>query len=188
MGLPDAGLIGKVAVHPEDPNVAYVAAVGHPFGDNEQRGVFRTTDGGDTWEKMLYVSDSTGVVDLALNPDDPREIYAGLRPAQRTPWTMKVGSEEGGLYKSTDGEDDWTWLKDGLLQGVVGKTSVTVSPAKPSRVWALVEAPEPKGGLYRSDDTARPGRRSTTTASINSAPGTTPTSTLVPRTRIPFIR
>jgi photosystem II stability/assembly factor-like uncharacterized protein len=152
VGLPDAGLIGKVAVHPKDPDVAYVAAVGHPFGDNEQRGVFRTTDGGDSWEKVLYISDSTGVVDLALNPENPREIYAGLWPAQRTPWTMVSGSKEGGIYKSTDGGDNWTELTNGLPQGVVGKTSVTVSPAEPSRVWALIEAPEPKGGLYRSDD------------------------------------
>ena len=152
VGLPDAGLIGKVAVHPKDADVAYVAAVGHPFGDNEQRGVFRTTDGGENWEKVLYISDSTGVVDLALNPNNPREIYAGLWPGQRTPWTMVSGSEEGGIFKSTDGGDNWTRLKGGLPQGVVGKTSVTVSPAKPSRVWALVEAPEPKGGLYRSDD------------------------------------
>jgi photosystem II stability/assembly factor-like uncharacterized protein len=152
VGLPEAGLIGKVAVHPRDPDVAYVAAVGHPFGKNEQRGVFRTTDGGDSWEKVLYISDSTGVVDLALNPENPREIYAGLWTARRTPWTMISGSREGGIYKSTDGGDNWRRLTGGLPQGVVGKTSVTVSPAKPSRVWALVEAPEPKGGLYRSDD------------------------------------
>ena len=152
VGLPEAGLIGKVAVHPRDPDVAYVAAVGHPFGDNEQRGVFRTTDGGDNWEKVLYISDSTGVVDLALNPENPREIYAGLWPGQRKPWTMVSGSEEGGIFKSTDGGENWSRLKGGLPQGVVGKTSVTVSPAEPSRVWALVEAPEPKGGLYRSDD------------------------------------
>jgi len=152
VGLPDAGLIGKVAVHPKDPDVAYVAAVGHPFGENEQRGVFRTTDGGDSWEKVLYISESTGVVDLALNPKNPREIYAGLWPAQRTPWTMISGSKEGGIYKSTDGGDNWKQLKKGLPKGVVGKTSVTVSPAQPSRVWALIEAPEPKGGLYRSDN------------------------------------
>ncbi len=152
VGLPEAGLIGNIAVHPNDADVAYVAAVGHPFGDNEQRGVFRTTDGGENWEKVLYLSDSTGVVDLALNPKNPREIYAGLWPTQRTPWTMVSGSKEGGIFKSTDGGDNWTRLKGGLPQGVVGKTSVTVSPAEPSRVWALVEAPEPKGGLYRSDD------------------------------------
>ena len=152
VGLPDAGLIGKVAVHPKDADVAYVAAVGHPFGDNEQRGVFRTTDGGENWEKVLYISDSTGVVDLALNPNNPREIYAGAWSGQRTPWTMVSGSKEGGIYKSTDGGDNWTELTNGLPQGVVGKTSVTVSPAQSSRVWALIEAPEPKGGLYRSDD------------------------------------
>jgi photosystem II stability/assembly factor-like uncharacterized protein len=152
VGLPEAGLIGDLVVHPENPQVAYVAAVGHPFSDNEQRGVFRTTDGGDTWEKVLYMSDSTGVVDIALNPQNPREIYAGLWPAQRKPWTMISGSQEGGIFKTMNGGDDWTRLKGGLPQSVVGKTSITVSPAKPSRVWALVEAPEPKGGLYRSDD------------------------------------
>jgi photosystem II stability/assembly factor-like uncharacterized protein len=152
VGLEDAGLIGKVAVHPDDADIAYIAAVGHPFGHNEQRGVFRTTDGGDTWEKVLYISDSTGVVDLALNPKNPREIYAGLWTAERKPWTMISGSKEGGIYKSTDGGDNWKRLKGGLPRGIVGKTSVTVSPAKPERVWALIEAPEPKGGLYRSDD------------------------------------
>lgn len=152
VGLEETGLIGKVAVHPTNPDIAYVAAVGHPFEDNEQRGVFRTTDGGDSWEQVLYISDSTGVVDLALNPENPREIYAGLWPAQRKPWTMISGSKEGGIYKSTNGGDVWTRVKGGLPQGLVGKTSVTVSPADPSRVWALIEAPEPKGGLYRSDD------------------------------------
>jgi len=152
VGLEDAGQIGKLIVHPDNPDVAYVAALGHAWGQNEMRGVFRTTDGGGSWEKVLYVSDSTGVVDLALNPKNPREIYAGLWPTERKPWTLMSGSEEGGLYKTTDGGDNWSRMKGGLPQGVVGKTAVTVSPAKPSRVWALVEAPEPKGGLYRSDD------------------------------------
>lgn len=152
VGLPDAGLIGKLVIHPNDPDVAYVAAVGHPFGTNAQRGVFRTVDGGKNWENVLYVSDSTGAVDLALNPKNPREIYAGLWPAQRTPWTMVSGSDEGGIYKSTDGGDNWNRLNKGLPKGTVGKTAITVSPANPSRVWALIEAPEPKGGLYRSDD------------------------------------
>ena len=151
-GLKEAGVIGKVAVHPDDPDVAYVAAVGHPFGPNKQRGVFRTTDGGKTWEKVLYISEKTGAVDLALNPENPREIYAGMWTAERKPWTMISGSEEGGIFKSTDGGDSWKHLEGGLPQGVVGKTSVAVSPAKPGRVWALVEAPEPDGGLYRSDD------------------------------------
>ena len=152
VGLPNAGLIGDVVVHPDNPDVAYIAAVGRPFSDNEQRGVFRTTDGGDTWEKVLYISDSTGVVDLSMNPNNPREIYAGAWTAQRKPWTMVSGSKEGGIYKTTNGGDDWNELASGLPQGLVGKTSVAVSPADPSRVWALVEAPQPKGGLYRSDD------------------------------------
>lgn len=152
VGLEETGIIGDVVVHPENPDVAYVAAVGQAFGDNEQRGVFRTTDGGDSWDKVLYISDSTGVVDIALNPKNPRVVYAGAWSAQRKPWTMVSGSTEGGIYKSSDGGDNWTELTNGLPKGVVGKTSVTVSPAQPSRVWALVEAPEPKGGLYRSDD------------------------------------
>jgi len=152
VGLPNAGLIGDVVVHPDNPDVAYVAAVGRPFSDNEQRGVFRTTDGGDTWEKVLYISDSTGVVDLSMNPDNPREIYAGSWAAQRKPWTMVSGAKEGGIYKTMNGGDDWTELASGLPKGLVGKTSVAVSPADPSRVWALVEAPQPEGGLYRSDD------------------------------------
>ena len=152
VGLEESGIIGDVVVHPSNPEVAYVAAVGQAFGDNGQRGVFRTTDGGDNWERVLHISDSTGVVDIALNPKNPRELYAGAWTAERKPWTMKSGSQEGGIFKSTDGGDNWTRLKGGLPQGVVGKTSVTVSPADPSRVWALVEAPQPKGGLYRSDD------------------------------------
>jgi len=152
IGLEDAGVIGRVVVHPGDPDVAYVAALGHPFGPNQMRGLFRTTDGGETWEKVLYLSEKTGVVDVELNPDNPREIYAGLWTAERKPWTMISGSEEGGIYKSTDGGNSWERLRGGLPKGVVGKTSVAVSPAKPGRVWALIEAPEPKGGLYRSDD------------------------------------
>ena len=152
VGLEDTGIIGDVVVHPNDPDVAYVAAVGQAFGDNPQRGVFRTTDGGDNWERVLHISDSTGVVDIALNPNNPRELYAGAWTAQRKPWTMVSGSREGGIFKSTDGGDNWQRLSGGLPQGLVGKTSVAVSPADPSRVWALVEAPQPKGGLYRSDD------------------------------------
>jgi len=155
VGLEETGVIGDVVVHPDNPDVAYVAAVGQAFGDNEQRGVFRTTDGGDSWEKVLYISDSTGVVDIALNPKNPREIYAGSWRAKRTPWTMISGAKDGGIYKSNDGGDNWTELTKGLPTGVIGKTSIAVSPAQPSRVWALIEAPEPKGGLYRSDDNGK---------------------------------
>jgi len=159
VGLRDAGAIGKVVVHPTNPDVAYIAAVGHPFGPNKQRGVFRTTDGGKSWEKVLYISEKTGAVDLAVNPGNPREIYAGMWTAERKPWTLISGSEEGGIYKSMDGGDTWKRLKGGLPQGVVGRTAVLVSPASPNRVWALIEAPEPNGGLYRSEDHGQTWKR-----------------------------
>lgn len=151
IGLPEAGQIGRIAVHPEDENLVYVAALGHIFGPNEQRGVFRSEDGGESWEKVLFAGDSTGAVDLALNPENPREIYAALWRAERKPWAMISGGGEDGLYKSTDGGDTWTELTNGLPEGTVGRIGVTVSPADPERVWALIEADEGEG-LYRSDD------------------------------------
>ncbi len=151
IGLPETGAIGEVIVHPGDPNLVYVAALGHPFGKNPDRGVFRSRDGGATWQKILYLSDSTGAVSLAMNPANPREIYAGMWRAERKPWTLISGSAEGGLFKTTDGGDNWTKLGGGLPSGATGKVGVTISPANPNRVWVLIEA-EPGGGLYRSED------------------------------------
>ncbi|MBM4186863.1 MAG: glycosyl hydrolase [Gemmatimonadetes bacterium] len=150
-GLPESGAIGELLIHPTDPNLVYVAALGHPFGKNPERGVFRSKDGGLTWQKVLYLNDSTGAVSLAMNPVNPREIYAGMWRAERKPWTLISGGPEGGLYKTTDGGDNWTKVAGGLPTGVVGKVGVSISPSNPDRVWALIEA-EPKGGLYRSDD------------------------------------
>jgi len=152
VGLTEAGQIGRVIVDPRDPDVAFVAALGHPFGPNPERGVFRTRDGGTSWERVLFVSDSTGAVDLAMNPGNPRILFAGMWRAERKPWTMISGAEEGGIYRSVDGGDTWERLEGGLPDGLVGKTAVTVSPADPDRVWALVEAPGEDGGVYRSDD------------------------------------
>jgi len=151
-GLEDAGQIGAVRVHPRDPDLVYAAALGHPFGPNEQRGVFRSEDGGDTWEKVLFVSDSTGFVDLAMDPENPREIYAAAWRAERKPWTLVDGAREGGVYRSTDGGDSWEKLGGGLPDALVGRIGLAVSPADPDRVWALVTARDPEGGLYRSDD------------------------------------
>lgn len=151
-GLPEAGQIGRIVVDPRDPDVAFVAALGHPFGPNPERGVYRTRNGGADWERVLFISDSTGAADLALNPANPRIIYAGMWRAERKPWTMVSGAEEGGVYRSTDSGDSWTRLEGGLPDGLVGKTAVTVSPANPDRVWVLVEAPDGEGGVYRSDD------------------------------------
>ena len=137
-------------IHPENPDVAYAAVLGHAFGPNEMRGVFRTTDGGATWEKVLYVSDRTGANDIAMDPSDPNVLYATMWTAERKPWTMISGSEEGGIYKTADGGETWTELTHGLPTGMIGRTGISVSAANPNRVWALVEARD--GGVYRSDD------------------------------------
>lgn len=152
IGLEDAGQIARVRVHPSDPDLVYVAATGHPFGRNSQRGVFRTRDGGDSWEKVLFLSDSVGAIDLSMNPDNPDELYAAMWRGERKPWTMISGAHEGGVYKTTDGGDTWEKLENGLPTGLVGKIGVAISPANPSRVWAIVEAEAPDIGLYRSDD------------------------------------
>ena len=149
-GLPEAGQIGSVEVHPKNPDIVYVAALGHAFGPNPERGVFRSTDGGDTWEKVLYVSDRAGAVDLAMDPTNPRIIYAAFWQAERKPWTMISGGPGSGLWKTTDGGDTWEKLSKGLPKEL-GRIGVAVSPARPDRVWALVEAKE-KRGLYRSDN------------------------------------
>ncbi|MCA9737737.1 MAG: glycosyl hydrolase, partial [Gemmatimonadetes bacterium] len=154
IGLPEAGQISRIVVHPKDADLVYVAALGHAFGKNPERGIFRSRDGGSTWEHVLAVSDSTGASSLAMNPKNPRELYAGMWRGERKPWAMISGAEDGGVYKSTDGGDTWTQLRGGLPEGVVGKVGVTVSPADPMRVWALIEA-EPAGGVYRSDDAGR---------------------------------
>ena len=150
LGLHDAGQIGRLVIHPENPDVAYAAVLGHAFGPNEMRGVFRTTDGGASWEKALYVSERTGANDIAMDPSDPNVLYATMWTGERKPWTMISGSEEGGIYKTTDGGDTWAQLENGLPTGMIGRTGISVSAANPNRVWALVEARD--GGVYRSDD------------------------------------
>ncbi|MGH9332537.1 MAG: VPS10 domain-containing protein, partial [Vicinamibacteria bacterium] len=152
VGLRQAGQIGKIRVHPQDENLVYVAALGHMFGPNEERGVFRSKDGGTSWEKVLYVSDGTGVVDLSMDPKNPRNLFASAWRAERKPWTLISASEDSGIYRSTDGGDTWKKLAGGLPEGVVGRSSVSVSPANPDRVWALIEAEGDRGGVYRTDD------------------------------------
>jgi len=151
MGLPEAGQIGRIEVHPSDHDLVYVAALGHAFGKNPERGIFRSRDGGENWEHVLALNDSTGASDLTMDLTNPRILYAGMWRGERKPWAMISGAEEGGVYKSTDGGDTWEKLAGGLPEGVVGKVGVTVSPAMPDRVWAIIEA-EPDGGVYRSDD------------------------------------
>ena len=152
MGLEDTRHIGRVRIHPNNPDIVYVAALGHAFGPNEQRGVFRSTDGGETWEQVLFKSEDAGAVDLSMDPANPRILYASVWQVRRNFWTINSGGPDCGLYKSTDGGDTWTEISDnpGLPSGVKGRIGVAVSPAKPGRVYATIESEE--CGIYRSED------------------------------------
>ena len=153
VGLKDSRQIGRVRVHPTDPQLVYVAALGHTFGPSHERGVFRSNDGGATWKNVLFVNDSTGAIDLSMDPRNPRVLYATTWQAFRTPWSLESGGPGSGLWKTTDGGDTWTRLKEGLPKGLWGRAGVAISPANPDRVWAMIEADD--GGLYRSDDAGR---------------------------------
>jgi photosystem II stability/assembly factor-like uncharacterized protein len=150
-GLYDVGQIGGVRIHPTDPNTVWVAANGDIFKPGPHRGVYKTTDGGETWEKTLFVSDSTGAMDVELQPGNPDVVYAWMSRIERKPWTIISGSYEGGFYKSTDGGESWQNIRTGLPTELIGKGNLAVTAAKPDRVYALVEA-KPGGGFYRSDD------------------------------------
>ena len=152
VGLERTGNSGAVLIHPENPDLVYVAAIGNPFASNPERGVYRSRDGGASWENVLFLSDQTGAVDLEFAPDNPREIYATMWRAERKPWTILSGGNEGGVYKSSDGGDTWKELREGLPTGLRGKADLAVSAADPSRVYVLIEAPGKEGGVYRSDD------------------------------------
>jgi len=154
IGLYDAGQIGAVRIHPTNPNIVWVAAIGNAFKPNAERGVFKTTDGGKTWKKVLYVADSIGAADLELNPSNPDMIYAWMWHGERKPWTIISGAPNSsgvGFYKSTDGGEHFTKITAGLPTELVGKANIAVTAANPNRVYALVEA-KPGGGLYRSED------------------------------------
>ena len=159
VGLRDAGQIGAIRVHPADADLVYVAVLGHAFGPNADRGVFRSKDGGKTWDKILFRSDSAGAIDLAMDPVNPRILYAAFWQARRGPWYLSSGGSGSGLFKSTDGGDTWKEItrNEGLPKGVVGKIGVTVSGASHDRVWAIVEAED--GGVFRSDDGGDTWRR-----------------------------
>ncbi len=152
IGLNDTRQISKVRVHPTNPDLVYVAAQGHVWGPNAERGVFRSKDGGKNWQKVLFKDDSTGAADLAMDPTNPSVLYAGLWQANRTPWMLVSGGKGSGMYKSTDGGDTWTEITrhPGLPAGLWGNIGISVSGANPRRIYAIIEANE--GGVFRSED------------------------------------
>lgn len=152
MGLKETQAVARIRIHPTNPDIVYVAALGHPYGDNEERGVFRSTDGGNNWKKVLYVSPKAGAVDLIIDRNNPKVLYASTWEVQRKAWKMWGGGGDSKLWKSTDGGDTWSDLTSntGMPAPPIGKIGVTVSPADSNRVWAIVEANE--GGVFRSDN------------------------------------
>jgi photosystem II stability/assembly factor-like uncharacterized protein len=153
-GLKEVGQIGQLKIHPKNPDIAYVAAIGQPFGWGPDRGVYRTRDGGKSWQKVLFINDQTGVVSVAINWQNPNEVYAGAWRGQRKPWTIISGgaAAEGGVYKSTDGGDHWSRVSNGFPEDLIGKVWVDVAQSNPKVVYAQVEAKGAKGGLYRTAD------------------------------------
>ena len=169
IGLRDTRQIGKIRTHPQNADLVYVAALGHAFGRNEERGVFRSKDGGANWERVLHVSDKAGAVDITIDQNNPRVIYASIWEAYRNFWQISSGGEDSGIWRSMDGGDTWQCLTGGeglsnpppdasggtrgvgLPKGTLGKIGLAASPAQSGRVWAIVEH-QPDGGVYRSDD------------------------------------
>jgi photosystem II stability/assembly factor-like uncharacterized protein len=175
IGLSDTQHIGKIAVDPRNPNVLYVAAIGHLYAPNEERGVFKSTDGGASWKKVLYRDPNIGAVEVTLDPTNPQVVYAGLWSTRRPPWFTyaPTNGPGGGIFKSTNGGATWTQLTTGLPPAGIGRTGIAVSPSNPSRVYAVVDclvpdpsapppapaangrpaaAPAGQGGFFRSDD------------------------------------
>lgn len=150
MGLADVGQIAGVIVSPANPDVVFVAALGHAWGPNSERGVFRSTDGGHTWKKVLYVDEKTGASDLSMDPTNPMVLYAGMWEGQRYPWMLASGGSSSGIYRSTDGGDTWQKLSAGLPKPPVGRIGLAIAPSNPKHVYALVEAKD--GVLWDSND------------------------------------
>ena len=154
-GLEDSRQIPRIRVHPRNPDLVYAAVLGHVWGPNEQRGIFRSKDGGKNWERILFRSNKAGASDLIMDPTNPNILYAGFWEVYRRPWTLESGGPGGGIFKSTDGGDTWIEItrNEGLPKGIVGKIGIAVSPANPDRVWAIIEAED--GGVFRSDNAGR---------------------------------
>ena len=171
IGLPEARQIARVRIHPDDPDVVYVASMGHTWGPHPDKGVFRTRDGGETWEKVLFISEGTGAIDLIMAPDDSGLLFAAMWEFERKAWGAFFGGPEGGLWRSRDGGDNWEEISEfsGLPEGAMGRIGLTMSADDPDRVYALVDS-ETQQGLYRSDDRGDTWRFVSDNANITARP------------------
>ncbi len=152
MGLRETRHIGRIVIHPTNPDIVYVAAVGHLWGPNEERGVYKTTDGGETWQKVLYIDENTGAIDLVMDPSDPNTLYAAMYQRRRTPWGFSASGPGSGLYRTLDGGKTWKELTNGLPEGDKGRIGVDVYRRDGRIVYARVESRGAGRGVYRSTD------------------------------------
>ena len=165
MGLDETGRIGRIVIHPDDPDIVYVAAAGHLYGPQQERGLFRTTDGGESWERVLFSGENSGAIDVVMDPTNPRILFAATWQMQIWTWGRESGGPESGLWTSRDGGDNWMRLEGaGLPRGTMGRIGLAMTAADPDRVYALIETnsnreyeelEEHEGTLWRSDDGGR---------------------------------
>ena len=155
IGLKESKHIARIRIHPTNPDIVYIAAFGHAFGSNKERGVYKSIDGGKKWKQVLFKSEKSGAIDLSMDPTNPNIMYASIWEALRKPWNFSSGGTDSGIYKSVDGGETWLEITEnhGLPTGLKGRIGIAISPAKPNRIWALIEANE--SGLYRSDDSGQ---------------------------------
>lgn len=168
MGLKDAGQISNIVIDPRDPNVVLVGVLGHIWGPNVDRGVFRTTDGGKTWQKVLYIDDTTGVSSLIMDPNNPMVLFAGLWPMRRYPWILDSGGTSGGIYRSTDGGTTWKKLTEGLPEGPTGRIGLAAAQSNPRHIYALVESKH--GILWDSNDLGDHWKMASNNHTLNARP------------------
>jgi photosystem II stability/assembly factor-like uncharacterized protein len=172
MGLEDSGQIGAIVIHPANPDIVWLAALGSPFGPNQERGIFKTINGGRTWKKTLFVNEETGGRVVAVNYANPNELYAGMYRGFRKGWDIISGgpAREGGIYKSADGGETWNKLSSGLPSNLIGKIDISIARSQPSTVYAMVEAPAADGGLYKSTDAGASWKLVNNAANLRSRP------------------
>ncbi|MGD8539419.1 MAG: hypothetical protein PVI66_11945 [Candidatus Aminicenantes bacterium] len=171
MGLENTRHISRIVINPGDPNIVYVAAMGHLWGPNKERGIYKTTDGGQTWAKTLYVDENTGFADLAMDPSDSLTLYAAAYEYRRLPYHFTSGGKGSGIYKTSDGGKTWNKLEKDLPEGIMGRIGLAVSRSRPHVVYALIEHKE--GGIWRSEDRGETWERTSdteTTRTVNNRP------------------